>query len=70
MAPNQVYHGEAEAIYAARQVTLDQAFSTSPERFVRNPPRPPAKPTAAWINPPATAQISGANITKPAASYR
>ena len=60
MTPNQVHYGQADAIYEARQVTLDNAFSANPERFVRNPPRPPAKPTAAWINPPTTAQITGA----------
>jgi len=60
MTPNQVHYGQADAIYAARQITLDQAFSANPERFVRNPPRPPAKPTAAWINPPTTPQIAGA----------
>ena len=27
-------------------------LSPDPERFVRQPPRPPALPTAAWINPP------------------
>jgi transposase InsO family protein len=56
MTPDQVHYGQADAIYAARQETLDRAFRASPERFVRRPPRPPAKPTAAWINPPATPQ--------------
>ena len=28
------------------------AFDAHPERFVRGMPRPPAHPTAAWINPP------------------
>jgi putative transposase len=28
------------------------AFQSNPERFVRKPPEPPLKPTAAWINPP------------------
>jgi len=60
MTPDQVHYGQADAIYAARQQTLDQAFSTNPERFVRKAPQPPAKPTAAWINPPTTTQISGA----------
>jgi transposase InsO family protein len=60
MTPDQVHYGQADAIFAARQHTLDQAFSATPERFVRKAPQPPAKPTAAWINPPTTAQISGA----------
>ena len=54
MTPNQVHYGQADAIYAARQDTLDQAFRANPERFVRKAPQPPAKPTAAWINPPTT----------------
>ena len=36
----------------ARQKILDVAFQSNPERFVRKPPEPPLKPTAAWINPP------------------
>ena len=30
-------------------------FAQNPERFVNKAPTPPAKPTAAWINPPAPA---------------
>ena len=52
MTPDQVHYGQADAIHAARQRTLDQAFRAHPERFVRQPPTPPAKPTAVWINPP------------------
>jgi putative transposase len=52
MTPDQMHFGQADAIYAARQVTLDTAFLTSPERFVRRHPRPPKVPTAVWINPP------------------
>jgi hypothetical protein len=29
------------------------AYASHPERFVRQPPRPPILPEAAWINPPA-----------------
>ncbi len=53
MTPDQVHYGQIEAVHAARQVTLDQAFSQYPARFVKRPPVPPAKPTATWINPPA-----------------
>ena len=53
MTPNQVHYGQADAVHAARQATLDQAFAANPERFVQKNPVPPAKPTAAWINPPA-----------------
>jgi len=52
MTPDQVHYGQIDAVHAARQVTLDQAFSHYPARFVKRPPVPPAKPTATWINPP------------------
>ena len=52
MTPDQVHYGQAEAVQAARQATLDRAFRLNPERFVRKPPEPPARPTAVWINPP------------------
>ena len=52
MTPDQVHYGQADAIHAARQNTLDGAFNRNPERFVRKEPQPPAKPTATWINPP------------------
>ena len=52
MTPDQVHFGQGDAIHAARQHTLNSAYSKTPERFVANPPQPPAKPTAAWINPP------------------
>jgi transposase InsO family protein len=52
MTPDQVHYGQVEAVHAARQQTLDRACRDTPERFVNQPPKPPAKPTAAWINPP------------------
>jgi transposase InsO family protein len=52
MTPDQVHHGQINAVYAARQLTLDQAFRKNRNRFVNKRPTPPAKPTAAWINPP------------------
>jgi len=53
MTPDQVHYGQADAVYAARQQTLELAFHANPERFVNKPPTPPDKPPAAWINPPA-----------------
>jgi hypothetical protein len=50
--PDQVHKGRIEAVHEARQLTLEPAFRDNPERFVKKPPIPPAKPTAAWINPP------------------
>ena len=52
MTPDQVHYGQADAVHAARQETLDRAFRLNPERFVRKAPEPPAKPIEAWINPP------------------
>lgn len=52
MTPDQVHYGQIDAVHAARQVTLDQAFREYPERFVNKTPTPPDKPTATWINPP------------------
>jgi len=52
MTPDQVHYGQTDAVHAARQVTLDRAFAENPARFVNKTPTPPAKPTAAWINPP------------------
>jgi putative transposase len=52
MTPDQVHYGQTDAIHAARQITLNSAFSRNPERFVGKQPEPPAKPIATWINPP------------------
>ena len=48
MTPDQVHYRQTDAVHAA----LDRAFRENPERFVKKAPAPPAKPTAAWINPP------------------
>lgn len=37
---------------AQRQVTLDAAYATNPERFARQGPQAPKLPTAAWMNQP------------------
>jgi putative transposase len=52
MTPDQVHYGQADTIYAARQINLNNAFAAHPERFVKKPTAPPQKPTAVWINPP------------------
>ena len=49
-----VHYGLAEETHAARTRVLNAAYAKTPERFVRRPPRPPALPTAAWINKPAS----------------
>jgi putative transposase len=52
MTPAAVHHGRAQALHDDRQRALDAAYAATPERFVRQPPRPPALPTGAWINKP------------------
>ena len=50
MTLDQVHYGQIDAVHAARQATLDQALRDNLGRFEKNPPVPPAKPTATWIN--------------------
>ena len=52
MTPDQIQFGHTGAIHAARQTALDAAFLSTPERFVRQRPKPLQSPTAVWINPP------------------
>jgi putative transposase len=52
MTPAAVHHGRAEALHAQRAGVLDAAYAATPERFVRQAPKPPALPAAAWINKP------------------
>jgi putative transposase len=52
MAPATVHDGTAAAMSAQRAITLDAAFAANPIRFKGIAPKPPALPTAAWINPP------------------
>ncbi len=57
LTPADVHAGRATEVTAARAVTLDAAYATHPERFVRQPPTPPEVPTAVWINPPAREKV-------------
>jgi len=50
--PADVHYGRAHAVHAERAVILDAAYAAHPERFVRKPPKPPAMPSAVWINKP------------------
>ena len=52
LPPVVVHHGQAAAVSAARQQTLDVAYARHPERFVGGRPVPPLVPEAVWINPP------------------
>jgi putative transposase len=58
MTSDVVHHGRADAIHANRPRVLVNAYAAIPERFVRRPPRPPALPTAAWINQPTDKQTA------------
>jgi len=50
--PEALHYGLAAGRQRVRRETLDAAYAAHPERFVQQPPTPPAIPTAAWINPP------------------
>jgi len=50
--PDDVYTGRHLQLTIARQRTLDAAYATHPERFVKGPPKPPAVPEEVWINRP------------------
>ncbi len=52
LPPLVVHHGQAAAVSAARQQTLDAAYARHPERFVGGRPVPPLVPDAVWINAP------------------
>jgi hypothetical protein len=52
MTPAAIHDGTAPALTAQRAITLDAAFASHPIRFKGVAPKPPALPTAAWINPP------------------
>jgi putative transposase len=58
MTPAAIHHGHAKALHAERQRVLTAAYAARPERFVRQPPRPPALPTAVWINKPTTEEVA------------
>ncbi len=53
LTPETLHYGRAEKVIQRRQEVLSQAYERNPERFVRAHPKPPDKPTAVWINPPA-----------------
>jgi len=58
MTPAAVHHGHAAELHAKRADVLAEAYTRTPERFVRKPPMPPALPTAAWINKPTIEEIA------------
>ena len=48
----------ATELHAARAAVLHTAYAAHPERFVHQVPIPPPLPTAAWINPRKTEEVS------------
>jgi putative transposase len=61
LTPHDVHYGLAGQRVAARAHVLATAYAAHPERFVVGVPRPPARPTAVWINPPPATATSSAN---------
>jgi putative transposase len=53
--PEVLHYGRADEIIGQRQTVLSQAYERNSARFFRALPKPPAKPTAVWINPPVRA---------------
>jgi putative transposase len=54
LTPEAVHRGRAVKMLAARQATLDAAFTSSPTRFAGRRPLVRPLPPAVWINPPDT----------------
>ncbi len=49
--PANVYFGEIDVVFAARQKALDSAYAAHPERFVNGPPKAKRPPEFTEINP-------------------
>jgi putative transposase len=52
LTPDDVHHGRATEVVAARAHVLMNAYAANPERFVRKPPAPRRLHVASWINKP------------------
>ena len=52
MTPGSVHTGRVAEVHRQRQLTLQNAFERTPNRFKSRLPQPHRLPTAAWINPP------------------
>lgn len=57
LTPYTVHYGLAAKVTRIRQITLDLAYESHPERFVRKAPKAPVLPGAVWINPPSGNRI-------------
>ena len=67
LTAHDVHYGLADQRVAARTAVLAAAYAAHPDRFVAGVPRPPARPTEVWINPPPAA--SGEDIDAFRAPY-
>ena len=52
LTPHDVHYGLSDIRISQRAAALAAAYHAHPERFPHGPPRPPALPTAVWINKP------------------
>ena len=59
LTPDDVHHGRDAQVLAQRQLILEAAWATHPERFVRGMPKLSPLPEAVWINPPITPTTGG-----------
>lgn len=57
VTPEQLHYGLAAQVVDQRRQVLKAAFEANPARFKGKMPEPPALPTAAWINKPASDDI-------------
>ncbi len=60
LTPASVHYGHAETVLAKRNLVLEQAWLSYPERFVKGAPKAGRLPDAVWINKP-TAIVSASN---------
>jgi putative transposase len=65
LTPHEVHYGLAATRVEARARVLATAFAAHPERFVAGVPRPPALPTAVWINKPTAARVEPTRDAEP-----
>lgn len=52
LTPDDVHHGRAPTVLAARRRALKAVRAAHPERIVRGRPKTGPLPEVAWINPP------------------
>jgi putative transposase len=58
MTPAAVHYGHAHALYDTRERILTEAYLRYPQRFVNGSPKPPALPSAVWINRPSASETA------------